>query len=201
MPLVARCWSGFLKTITFLIIHRFLSLKVLLLIYLLFKKHCIQYISIWKVVLDLVKGTWHHNFMAGCGSLLWANTCSLWSGIKSWPGQGVYSGWSDVVVSSQLRLCHMCIIDVMQYILHNTHTWILRNIGILVHCIICNFWADHNISHSGILTYEITGIIQFSSPMYLKSSIARTNSRRQHLDLMFRSPVIAVSSIRVTRNF
>ena len=28
-------------------------------------------------------------------------------------GQGVYSGWSDVVVSSQLRLCHTCIIDVM----------------------------------------------------------------------------------------
>ena len=28
-------------------------------------------------------------------------------------GQGVYSGRSDVVVSSQLRLCHTCIIDVM----------------------------------------------------------------------------------------
>ena len=55
---------------------------------LLFKKHCIQYISIWKIVLDLVKGTWHHNFMAGCGSLLWAKTCSLWSGIKSWPRAG-----------------------------------------------------------------------------------------------------------------
>ena len=27
--------------------------------------------------------------------------------------QGVYSGSSDVVVSSQLRLCHACIIDVM----------------------------------------------------------------------------------------
>ena len=58
------------------------------LIYLLFKKHCTQYISIWKIVLDLVKGTWHHNFMAGCVSLLWANTCSLWSGIKSWPWAG-----------------------------------------------------------------------------------------------------------------
>ena len=77
-----------LKDKNFLIIHWFLTLKVLLLIYLLFKKHCIQYISIWKVVLDLVKGTWHHNFMAGYGSLLWANTCSLWSGIKSWPGSG-----------------------------------------------------------------------------------------------------------------
>ena len=42
-----------------------------------FKKHCIQYISIWKIVLDLVRGrpTWHHNFMAGCGSLLWGDTC------------------------------------------------------------------------------------------------------------------------------
>ena len=29
--------------------------------------------------------------------------------------QGVYSGWSDVVVSSQLRLCHTYIIDVMTY--------------------------------------------------------------------------------------
>ena len=32
--------------------------------------------------------SWHHNFMAGCGSLLWANTCSLWGGIKSWPVAG-----------------------------------------------------------------------------------------------------------------
>ena len=30
--------------------------------------------------------------------------------------QGVYSGWSDVVVSSQLRLCHTCIIDVMRWL-------------------------------------------------------------------------------------
>ena len=29
-------------------------------------------------------------------------------------GQGVYSGWPDVDGSSQLRLCHTCIIDVMQ---------------------------------------------------------------------------------------
>ena len=60
-----------------------------------------------------MKGTWHHNFMAGCGSLLWANTCSLWSELSLDQGQGVYSGWSDVVVSSQLRLCHTCIIDIM----------------------------------------------------------------------------------------
>ena len=52
------------------------------------KKHCIQYISMWKIILGLVNGTWHHNFMVGCRSLVWANTCSLWSGIKSWPGAG-----------------------------------------------------------------------------------------------------------------
>ena len=34
-------------------------------------------------------------------------------GLSLYHGQGVYSGWSDVVVSSQLRLCHTCIIDVM----------------------------------------------------------------------------------------
>ena len=28
-------------------------------------------------------------------------------------GQGVYRGWADVDGSSQLRLCHTCIIDVM----------------------------------------------------------------------------------------
>ena len=74
--------------------HNFLSnspifiIESSTLINLLSKNHCIQYISIRKIVLDLVKGTWHHNFMAGCGSLLWANTCSLWSGIKYWPGAG-----------------------------------------------------------------------------------------------------------------
>ena len=53
-----------------------------------FQKALIQYISIWKIALNLVIGTWYHNCMAGCGSLLWANTGSLWSGIKSWPGGG-----------------------------------------------------------------------------------------------------------------
>ena len=113
MPLVARCWSSFLKNITFLIIHRFLLLKVLLLIFLLFKKHCIQYISIWKVfwikwkVLDTI--------------ILWQDVgpcceqthAAFEVGLSRDQGQGVYSGWSDVVVSSQLRLCHTCIIDVM----------------------------------------------------------------------------------------
>ena len=56
-----------------------------------------------------MKGTGHHNFMAGCGSLLWAFEV----GLSLDQGQGVYSGWSDVDGSSQLRLCHTCIIDVM----------------------------------------------------------------------------------------
>ena len=34
-------------------------------------------------------------------------------GLSRDQGQGVYSGWSDVVVNSQLLLCHTCIIDVM----------------------------------------------------------------------------------------
>ena len=57
------------------------------LIYLLFKKDCIQYISIWKIVLDLVKDTWHHNFMAGCGSRC-EQTHAAFEAIKSWPGWG-----------------------------------------------------------------------------------------------------------------
>ena len=84
------------------------------LIYLLFKKYSIQYISIWKIVLDFVKCTWHHNFTAGCGSLLWANTCSLWSGIKSWPEAGCQQRLSGADGSGQLRLCYTCIIDLMR---------------------------------------------------------------------------------------
>ena len=34
-------------------------------------------------------------------------------------GQGVYSGWPDVDGSSQLRLCHTCIIDVMYGYINN----------------------------------------------------------------------------------
>ena len=40
-------------------------------------------------------------------------------------GQGVYSGRSDVVGSSQVRLCHTCIIDVMQDLL----TWFLVSLA------------------------------------------------------------------------
>ena len=83
-----KMWKQLLKDHNFLNNSPIFIIESSTLIYLLSKKHCIQYISIWNVVLDLVKGTWHHNFMAGCGSLLWANTCSLWSGIKSWPGAG-----------------------------------------------------------------------------------------------------------------
>ena len=41
---------------------------------------------------------------------------SLWSRIKSWPGAGCLQRLapSDVVGSSQLRLCHTCFINVMQ---------------------------------------------------------------------------------------
>ena len=42
-------------------------------------------------------------------------------------GQGVYSGWSDVVVSSQLRLCHTCIIDVMKNLLKRIAIIFLNN--------------------------------------------------------------------------
>ena len=52
--------------------------------------------------------------MAGCGSCC-EQTCAAFEvGLSLDQGQGVYSGWSDVVVSSQLRLCHTCIIDVMK---------------------------------------------------------------------------------------
>ena len=34
-------------------------------------------------------------------------------GLSLGQGQGVYSDWSDLDGSSQLRLCHTCIIDVM----------------------------------------------------------------------------------------
>ena len=78
--------------------------------------------------------------VAGCGSLLWANTCSLWSGIKSWPGagstEGVYGGWSGVVVSSQLRLCHTCIIDVMDCCLYGAKPLFQ---AMLVHCQLISF--------------------------------------------------------------
>ena len=83
-----KMWKQLLKDRNFLNNSPIFTIEISTIIHLFFKKHCIQYISIKKNVLDLVKGTWHHNFMAGCGSLLWANTCSLWRGIKSWPGAG-----------------------------------------------------------------------------------------------------------------
>ena len=49
-------------------------------------------------------------------------------GLSLYHGQGVYSGWSDVVVSSQLHLCHTSIIDVMgmhmrSYFRQKYHKW------------------------------------------------------------------------------
>ena len=85
-PWMARWRRSFLRTITFLIIHRFLSLKVLLLIYIQEALHTIHFNL--KSCFGFGERYLHHKFMAGSGSLLWANTCSLWSGIKSWPGAG-----------------------------------------------------------------------------------------------------------------
>ena len=83
-----KMWKQLLKDRNFLNNSPIFTIEISAIIHLLFKKHCIQYISILKNVLDLVKGIWHHDFMARCGSLLWANICSLWSGFKSWPRAG-----------------------------------------------------------------------------------------------------------------
>ena len=102
------------------------------LIYLLFKMHCKQYISIWEIVLDLVKVTWHNNFMARCKSLQWANTCSLWSGIKSWPWAWCLQWLARRRWHCQLRLCHTCITDVMHYLLNMLIYWV--PCVMLTHC-------------------------------------------------------------------
>ena len=110
-PLVAGWGNGFLRTITFLIIHRFLSLKILFWIYLLFKKHFMQYITIWQIVLDLVKGTWQD-----VGPCCEQTHAAFEVELTLDHGQGVYSGWWNVDGNSQLRLCHTCIIDVMAFV-------------------------------------------------------------------------------------
>ena len=113
MPLVTRWGSSFLRTITFLIIHRFLSLKVLLIIYLLFKYTAYNTFQfeklfwIWWKVLDTII-LWQD-----AGPCCEQTQAAFEVGLSLDQGQGVYSGWSDVVGSSQLRLCHTCIIDVM----------------------------------------------------------------------------------------
>ena len=119
MPLVARCGSSFLRTKTFLIIHRFLSLKFLLW-YICFSRstayNTFQFKKsfwIWWKVLDTI--------------ILWqdAGPCceqthaAFEVGLSLDQGQGVYSGRSDVVGNIQVRLCHTCIIDVMLSIAHN----------------------------------------------------------------------------------
>ena len=118
MPLVARCRSSFLRTVTFLIIHRFLPLKFPLL-YICFSKstayNTFQFKKmfwIWWKVLDTI--------------ILWQDVgpcceqahAAFEVRLSLDHGQGVYSSWSDVVVSSQLRLCHTCIIDVMNFCHH-----------------------------------------------------------------------------------
>ena len=113
MPLVARCGSSFLRTVTFLIIHRFLPLKFPLL-YICFSKNTAfntfqfeKMFWVWWKILDTI--------------ILWQDVgpcceqthAAFEVGLSLDYGQGVYSGWSGVVVSSQLRLCHTCTIDVM----------------------------------------------------------------------------------------
>ena len=111
--LVVRCGSSFLRTVTFLIIHRFLPLKFPLL-YICFSKstayNTFQFkknVWIWWKILDTII-SWQD-----VGPCCEQTHAAFEVGLSLDHGQGVYSGWSDVVVSSQLRLCHMCIIDVM----------------------------------------------------------------------------------------
>ena len=115
MPLVARCGSSFLRTVTFLIIHRFLPLKFPLL-YICFSKSTAYNIFqfkkmcwIWWKVLDTI------TLWQDVGPCCEQTHAAFEVGLSLDHGQGVYSGWSDVVVSSQLRLCHTCIIDVMVF--------------------------------------------------------------------------------------
>ena len=65
-----------------------------------------------------MKGTGHHNFMTACGPCCEQTHAAFEVGLSLDQGQGVYSGWSDVDGSSQLRLCRTCIIDVMVILAH-----------------------------------------------------------------------------------
>ena len=83
-----KMWKQLLKDRNFLNNSPIFTIEIPLLYIRFSKSTAYNTFQLKKNVLDLVKGIWHHNFMAGCGSLLWANTCSLWSGIKSWPRAG-----------------------------------------------------------------------------------------------------------------
>ena len=130
--LVARWGSSFLRTITFLIIHRFLSLKVLLLIYCFSKSTAYNTFQfeklfwIWWRVLDTII-LWQY-----VGPCCEQTNAAFEVGLSLDQGQGVYSGWSDVVGSSQLRLCHMCILHVMSvfFLILNVYAsqWVFPNI-------------------------------------------------------------------------
>ena len=78
-----------------------------------FKKHCIQYISIWKIVLVWWKVLNTIILWQDVGPCCEQTHAAFEVGLSLDQGQGVYRGWSDVDGSSQLRLCHTCIIDVM----------------------------------------------------------------------------------------
>ena len=77
------------------------------------KKHCMQYISIWKLfwiwwkVLDTII-LWQD-----VGPCCEQTQTAFEMGLSLDQGLGVYSGRSDVDDSSQVRICHTCIIDVM----------------------------------------------------------------------------------------
>ena len=50
-------WKQLLKDRNFLNNSPIFTIEISTIIHLLFKNHCIQYISIYKNILDLVKGT------------------------------------------------------------------------------------------------------------------------------------------------
>ena len=192
-----RWGSSFLRTITFLIIHRFLSLKVLLL-YICFSRstayNTFQFEKsfwIWWKVLDTI--------------ILWqdAGPCceqthaALEVGLSLDQLQGVYSGRSDVVGSSQICLCHTCIIDVMI-------------IGVNFHLfVICYYW----LCHFPFLFFKLSVITEArlcemcrSATASLVARMVNTNLEAQKLRLKQHRPFMSIKSfeqtqqvIRVTR--
>ena len=96
-----------------LTINRLVLMKVILLIYLLFKNTAYNTFQfeklfwIWWKVLDTII-LWQE-----AGPCCEQTHAAFEVGLSLDQGQGVYSRWSDVDGSSQLRLCHTCIIDIM----------------------------------------------------------------------------------------
>ena len=79
-----------------------------------FQKALIQYISIWKIALNLVIGAWDTIILwQDAGPCCEQTQAAFEVGLSRDQGPGIYSWWADVDGSSQVRLCHTCIIDVM----------------------------------------------------------------------------------------